>query len=173
MTADTHPCCYRALQKKNSLLTWTERVLLTDVVAVQKSWPLDKAASVSLCRCPALCKGWQTQEEYQYMSAGRKNGKPAPSLQWYTHIYVYAAHSETFHLPQATWIHTTSTHIDEILLVSLAKVVQESSLTGVGVQKHKVLHPDPVPGYQSPFHVCISVLFHFFFLQHKGLIKQI
>lgn len=61
----------------------------------------------------------------------------------------------------------TGTYIDEVLLVSLAEVVQESSLTGVGVQKHKVLHPNSVPGYQSPLHDDVSVIFHLFFLNTR------
>lgn len=72
------------------------------------------------------------------------------------------ATSGTFQQPQS------STYIDEILLVAFPKVVEESSLAGVGIQKDKILHPDPVPGYQSPFHVGVAVLVHLFLLQHKG-----
>lgn len=89
-------------------------------------------------------------------------------------LYTHPPYYNLFNLLQAAWIHTTNTctrprtYIDEVLLVPLAKIVQEGGLTGVGVQKHKVLHPNSVPGYQSPFHVCISIIFHLFFLQHEG-----
>lgn len=100
---------------------------------------------------------------------------PAPAASAYI-LSRWAIHTHTphFNLLQAAWIHMTNTctrprtYIDEVLLVPLAKIVQERGLTGVGVQKHKVLHPNSVPGYQSPFHVCISIIFHLFFLQHKG-----
>lgn len=57
-------------------------------------------------------------------------------------------------------------YIYEVLAETLAKIVHKGRLAGVRIQQHKVLHADPVPGSQRPFHVQTNVPPpHLFFLQ--------
>lgn len=45
------------------------------------------------------------------------------------------------------------THVNEILMEALPQVVQEGSLTRVGVQKNEILDAHAIPGRQRGLHV--------------------
>lgn len=45
------------------------------------------------------------------------------------------------------------THVNEVLMEAFSQVVQEGTLTGVGVQQNKILDANPIPGGQRTLHV--------------------